>query len=53
MNSKIGYLIAFAILLVLPFAVYPVFLMKLLCFALFASALNLILGFGGLPLCSS
>lgn len=48
MNSKIGYLIAFAILLVLPFAVYPVFLMKLLCFALFASAFNLILGFGGL-----
>ncbi|WP_298864553.1 branched-chain amino acid ABC transporter permease [uncultured Sulfitobacter sp.] len=48
MNSKIGYLIAFAILLVLPFVVYPVFLMKLLCFALFASAFNLILGFGGL-----
>lgn len=48
MNSKIGYLAAFAILLVLPFAVYPVFLMKLLCFALFASAFNLILGFGGL-----
>lgn len=48
MNSKIGYLAAFAILLVLPVAVYPVFLMKLLCFALFASAFNLILGFGGL-----
>ncbi|MHA6324405.1 branched-chain amino acid ABC transporter permease [Roseivivax sp. CAU 1753] len=48
MNSKIGYMVAVALLLVLPFAVYPVFLMKLLCFALFASAFNLILGFGGL-----
>ncbi|MCX7561760.1 branched-chain amino acid ABC transporter permease [Sulfitobacter sp. F26204] len=48
MNSKIGYLVAIALLLVLPFVVYPVFLMKLLCFALFASAFNLILGFGGL-----
>jgi branched-chain amino acid transport system permease protein len=28
--------------------VYPVFLMKVLCFALFACAFNLLLGFGGL-----
>lgn len=48
MNARIGYLIAIALLLVAPFAVYPVFLMKLLCFALFASAFNLILGYGGL-----
>lgn len=48
MNTKIAYLIAFALLLVAPFVLYPVFLMKLLCFALFASAFNLILGFGGL-----
>ncbi len=48
MNTKIGYLIAIALLLVAPFAIYPVFLMKLLCFALFASAFNLILGYGGL-----
>jgi branched-chain amino acid transport system permease protein len=48
MNSRHGYLIAFAALLVLPLVIYPVFLMKLLCFALFASAFNLILGFGGL-----
>src|SRR5207237_6435353 len=27
---------------------YPVFLMKALCFALFACAFNLLLGFGGL-----
>ena len=38
-----------AVLLVLaPFAVYPVFLMKALCFALFACAFNLLIGFGGL-----
>jgi branched-chain amino acid transport system permease protein len=37
-----------ALLLVAPFQFYPVFLMKVLCFALFASALNLLLGFGGL-----
>ncbi len=48
MNTKLAYLIAFALLLVAPFVLYPVFLMKLLCFALFASAFNLILGFGGL-----
>jgi branched-chain amino acid transport system permease protein len=28
--------------------VYPIFLMKALCFALFASAFNLLIGFGGL-----
>ena len=31
-----------------PFMVYPVFLMKCLCFALFACAFNLLLGFTGL-----
>jgi branched-chain amino acid transport system permease protein len=33
---------------VAPFVLYPVFLMKVLCFALFASAFNLLLGFVGL-----
>jgi len=36
------------LLLLAPFVLYPVFVMKVLCFALFASALNLLLGFGGL-----
>jgi branched-chain amino acid transport system permease protein len=36
------------LLLIAPFVLYPVFLMKVLCFALFASAFNLLLGFGGL-----
>ncbi len=42
----------FALLLVLalaaPYFLYPVFVMKVLCFALFACAFNLLLGFGGL-----
>ncbi len=33
---------------VAPFLMYPTFLMKVLCFALFASAFNLLLGFAGL-----
>jgi branched-chain amino acid transport system permease protein len=33
---------------VAPFVVYPVFLMKALCFALFACAFNLLLGYVGL-----
>jgi branched-chain amino acid transport system permease protein len=31
-----------------PFVMYPTFLMKVLCFALFACAFNLLLGFAGL-----
>ena len=34
--------------LIAPFLAYPTFLMKVLCFALFASAFNLLLGFVGL-----
>jgi branched-chain amino acid transport system permease protein len=37
-----------ALLLVAPLAVYPVFLMKVLCFALFALAFNLLVGYVGL-----
>jgi branched-chain amino acid transport system permease protein len=37
-----------AVLLVAPFYVYPVFLMKALCFALFACAFNLLIGYAGL-----
>jgi len=39
-------LLAFSLLA--PIAIYPVFMMKVLCFALFASAFNLLLGYGGL-----
>lgn len=46
---QIALIIALLIaLIVAPFVLYPVFLMKVLCFALFASAFNLLLGFTGL-----
>lgn len=35
-------------LVIAPFVAYPVFVMKVLCFALFALAFNLLLGYGGL-----
>jgi len=37
-----------AALIVLPYILYPVFLMKVLCFALFATAFNLLIGYVGL-----
>ncbi|MCG7508540.1 branched-chain amino acid ABC transporter permease [Mesorhizobium retamae] len=37
-----------AALLALPFFVYPIFVMKMMCFALFACAFNLLLGYTGL-----
>jgi len=37
-----------AVALVAPAAFYPIFLMKALCFALFAAAFNLLVGFAGL-----
>ncbi|EJN02188.1 ABC-type branched-chain amino acid transport system, permease component [Phyllobacterium sp. YR531] len=37
-----------ALLAVAPFYFYPVFLMKVLCFALFACAFNLLLGYTGI-----
>ncbi|ELX11693.1 branched chain amino acid ABC transporter inner membrane protein [Janthinobacterium sp. HH01] len=48
MNKNIGYILAFAVALAAPFVGYPIFLAKLLCFALFASAFNLLIGFTGL-----
>ncbi|MBB3214390.1 branched-chain amino acid transport system permease protein [Herbaspirillum sp. Sphag1AN] len=52
MNNSLNKKIALAVLLVLallaPFGLYPVFLMKMLCFALFACAFNLLIGYTGL-----
>ena len=47
MNKKfVGYGLLLAALIVAPFfGAYPIFVMKLLCFALFASAFNLLLGY--------
>jgi branched-chain amino acid transport system permease protein len=44
----IAMAVMLAIFLAAPFFVYPVFLMKALCFALFACAFNLLIGYGGL-----
>ncbi|AZT83220.1 branched-chain amino acid ABC transporter permease [Marinobacter sp. NP-4(2019)] len=41
-------LVLLVLLLIAPAVIYPVFLMKILCFALFAVAFNLLLGFTGL-----
>ena len=42
------FLALFAVGLVAPFFLYPVFVMKVMCFALFACAFNLLLGYTGL-----
>jgi branched-chain amino acid transport system permease protein len=47
-HLKIVFAIMVAFFVLAPFVVYPVFLMKVMCFALFACAFNLLLGFGGL-----
>ena len=46
--TPILFLVLFVLGVLAPFAVYPTFLMKILCFGLFACAFNLLLGFAGL-----
>lgn len=46
--STLGWLAAFALLMLAPAVLYPVLIMKVLCFALFACAFNLLLGYTGL-----
>jgi branched-chain amino acid transport system permease protein len=48
--GKMRFVIAASIglLAIAPFMIYPVFLIKLCCFALFACAFNLLIGYGGL-----
>lgn len=49
MNHKfVPWVLGGLVLLVAPLLIYPVLLMKILCFALFACAFNLLLGFAGL-----
>jgi len=51
-ETNASFVIAFAVMValfaVLPFVAYPVFLMQALCFALFACAFNLLIGYVGL-----
>jgi branched-chain amino acid transport system permease protein len=44
----IAFLVMTAALVIAPMVAYPVFLMKALCFALFACAFNLLIGYVGL-----
>lgn len=47
-NEYVAFAVMVAFFLVAPFFIYPVFLMKALCFALFAGAFNLLIGYVGL-----
>ena len=47
-THRIAFFVMLAILVLAPAVVYPVFMMKVMCFALFACAFNLLIGFGGL-----
>ena len=48
-GRELAYLLGLAAVgVVLPFLVYPIFAMKILCYALFAAAYNLLFGYVGL-----
>ena len=47
-QQKIAFALMVAFFALAPLVLYPVFLMKVMCFALFACAFNLLIGFGGL-----
>jgi branched-chain amino acid transport system permease protein len=46
--QRIAFGVMLAFFLLAPLVLYPIFLMKVMCFALFACAFNLLIGFGGL-----
>jgi branched-chain amino acid transport system permease protein len=47
-HQYLAFVVMVAFFVVAPFLVYPLFLMKALCFALFACAFNLLIGYVGL-----
>ena len=47
-SETIGFLVMVTALVVAPFFTYPLFLMQAMCFALFACAFNLLIGYVGL-----
>jgi branched-chain amino acid transport system permease protein len=47
-HQKIAFVIMAALFALAPLVVYPVFMMKVMTFALFACAFNLLIGYGGL-----
>jgi branched-chain amino acid transport system permease protein len=47
-HQRVAFAVMAAFFVLAPAVIYPVFLMKVMCFALFASAFNLLLGYVGL-----
>ncbi len=47
-SEPVAFVLMVAALVIAPFYVYPLFLMQALCFALFACAFNLLIGYVGL-----
>ncbi len=47
-HQYVAFAVMLALLVAAPFFVYPIFLMDALCFALFACAFNLLVGYAGL-----
>ena len=47
-SQQIAFLVMLALIVICPFVLYPVFLMRVLCMALFACAFNLMIGYVGL-----
>jgi len=48
LHQLVAFAVMVAFFVVAPFFIYPLFLMKALCFALFACAFNLLIGYVGL-----
>src|ERR1700735_2806579 len=46
--SRIAFAVMVALIVIAPFVAYPFFIMQALCFALFACAFNLLLGYANL-----
>lgn len=47
-HQRVAFLAMLAFFVIAPVVAYPIFLMKVMCFALFACAFNLLIGYGGL-----
>ncbi|MGB6999235.1 MAG: branched-chain amino acid ABC transporter permease, partial [Pseudolabrys sp.] len=47
-GQTIGFAVMVTALVVAPFVTYPLFVMQAMCFALFACAFNLLIGYVGL-----
>ena len=47
-TQSIAFLVMVALIIICPYVLYPVFLMRVLCAALFACSFNLMIGYVGL-----